>query len=289
MGRRLAIAVLTCLAAAPAAAQAQSGNGPKSEAAGAGTVQATFTYRKTSSYEARDMRLFITRAEAPALSNDDVGKACKACSPTIPLGAFAGPDEKSLTVRDLDADGEPEVLLDLYTGGAHCCFITVLYRWDGMGYRRSVRQWGDPGYRLGDVGRDGKVEFLSANGSFAYAFCAYVCSYMPLQIWRLENGRFTDVTRSFPDRIAKDLASARSAYERARKRSSYRPFVKGILPAICADLALLGRAKECDAVLARALRRGELGADQVDLGPSGRKYVADVKAFLRRGGYLPAR
>src|SRR5262245_46897289 len=30
----------------------------------------------------------------------------------------------SARVRDLDADGEPEVFLDTYTGGAHCCSVT---------------------------------------------------------------------------------------------------------------------------------------------------------------------
>jgi hypothetical protein len=31
-------------------------------------------------------------------------------------------------VRDLDGDGEPEVLVDFYWGGVHCCFYTDVYR-----------------------------------------------------------------------------------------------------------------------------------------------------------------
>lgn len=35
----------------------------------------------------------------------------------------------ALRVRDLDGDGEPEVVLDSYLGAPHCCWYTDVYRY----------------------------------------------------------------------------------------------------------------------------------------------------------------
>src|ERR687891_1121536 len=53
-------------------------------------------------------------------------------------------------VRDLDGDGESEVVVDVYTGGAHCCTHSLLYRWrpGGERYERTTAAWGNAGYRL---------------------------------------------------------------------------------------------------------------------------------------------
>ena len=47
-----------------------------------------------------------------------------------------------LKVADLDGDGEPEVLVDTFSGGAHCCLTTRVERWDGTGYRVAGRRSG---------------------------------------------------------------------------------------------------------------------------------------------------
>jgi hypothetical protein len=41
----------------------------------------------------------------------------------------------------VDADGEPEVVTDLYTGGAHCCDISRILRWDGARYVAIDHDW----------------------------------------------------------------------------------------------------------------------------------------------------
>ena len=38
-------------------------------------------------------------------------------------------DSRSIGLRDLDGDGEPEVLLELFSGGANCCLSTLIYRY----------------------------------------------------------------------------------------------------------------------------------------------------------------
>lgn len=287
--RRLAstLVVLACLAAAPAAvAQDGAATGPQTEIATEGTVSATLSYDRVNDFEARDVRLSIVRAGVDALVGDDLGKACRECSGALPVGALADDGTKSVLLRDLTGDGEPEVLVDLYTGGAHCCSITAIYGWDGgtSAYRRLVSNWGDPGYAIKQLG--GAPALVTADARFAYAFCAYACSAMPGQVLRYEDFALVDVTAQFPARIRAEVRRLRRSLRQIRRGPADERFaIKGILPALCADLHLLGRGAACRAQLRTALRRGEVASASGDIGASGRRYVRQVLRFLRKTGY----
>jgi hypothetical protein len=286
------LAVVACLAgvatAAPAATQDRAPR-PVHETARSGAVAATLDYVRVSAFEARDVRVSITRDGAAALTDDPLGRACRACRRAMPIGGFrSGGDARSLFLRDLTGDGEPEALVDLYTGGAHCCSITAIYGWDaGTGsYRRLIHDWGDPGYTIEDLTGGPGAELLTADVRFAYAFCAYACSAMPGQVLRYEDFRLVDVTTEFPGRIRDEIRSLRGSLREIRRGPTADRFTtKGILPALCANLHLLDRGAECRAELRTALRRGEVSREPGDIGPSGRRYVRDVLRFLRKTGY----
>jgi hypothetical protein len=287
MRRLLPAAAVLAALVLPAAAQAAASTGPRQDTASRGRVTATLDYRLVAPYEARDVRLTVVRDGETVLDGDRVEEGCRGCRGAVPVGGLEGSRASSLTLRDLDGDGAMDVLVDLYTGGAHCCAVTALYRWDAAAarYRRLVHVWGDPGYRLVDAGHDGRLEFLSADDRFAYAFCAYVCSVMPVQVWRLEDGRLADVTREFPDLVRRDLKRVRRSLRRARTHDASGYALKGVLPALCADQYLLHRGSACRRALETALRRGELDRSALDLAPGGRKYVRAVLRFLRKTGY----
>ncbi|WP_304787828.1 hypothetical protein [Patulibacter sp.] len=61
----------------------------------------------------------------------------------MPMRTIFGPKlrmgKKGLVVTDQDADGVPEVAMSLFTGGAHCCVITVGYWRDASGAWKSDR------------------------------------------------------------------------------------------------------------------------------------------------------
>jgi len=279
--------VVAALAATTPAAGAATGSA-KTETLSAGPVTATLTYT-VKDFVASDVLLSITRAGMAVTSGVDIGAACKSCDGATPIGGLGSGtarDNGSLTIRDLDGDGEPEVIVDLFTGGAHCCSVSVIERFDGTTYRPLAQSWGDPGYSLRDVGGDGRPEFVTRDDSFAYRFCAYVCSLMPVRVLRYEApGRFTDVTKSLPDVVGKDAAAALKAYHSARSHRSDRFAVKGILPAYCADEYMLGHGAKCRSVLETARKRGELRHAAYDLFKSDHAYISDLLGFLKRTGY----
>src|SRR5665213_3232017 len=79
------------------------------------------------------------------------------------------PGNPALRVLDIERDGVPDVILNLYSGGAHCCSITQIYRYDvaTRSFRVVQHDFGDPGCRLETLA--GAPVFLSADDRFAYA------------------------------------------------------------------------------------------------------------------------
>jgi subtilisin-like proprotein convertase family protein len=195
--------------------------------------------------------------------------------------AYAFTRRNSVSLVDLDGDGRPEVLLWLYSGGAHCCFSVRVFQVSGATVRRSARDFGDPGARLKRVG--GRLLFVSADDRFAYAFTSFAASGLPVQLWRWRANRFVDVTRSHLGLVRAD----RDAWWRYTKGVLRQKGgdARGLLAAWAADECLLGRRAAVRAELAKLLRAGKLS------GPSewlqGRAYVNALWKLLRKLGYTP--
>jgi subtilisin-like proprotein convertase family protein len=243
-----------------------------------GAVSADLSYREThGSYS--DLRVAIRRHGRVAFSDPVARVACHDCAVS---GLSAIFDSHPLTIRDLDADGEPEVLVDLYTGGAHCCFYTVVFRWDGQHYRGSPILWGDPGYELRDLNHDGRPELVTADDRFAYTFTYYAASVLPIRILHYDHGRFVDATGEFPALVRSEAAELRSEYLKARGPED----VRGILAAYLADEYRLGRSAEGWQLVQEAYRRGDVSPPHADpIWPAGKKYLAALRRFLSRSGY----
>src|SRR5436309_12192689 len=139
-------------------ADAPQSTTPVPETATAGNVRAELDYVKDvddsgfTSY--RDLRLTISRdgrvvASAPPSSGAIDG-----------LWPANGWQEgvKSVHVADLDGDHEPEVDVDLYTGGLHCCHMLWAYRWNGTMYVSHEMQTGSFPYTERDLNHDGRPE-----------------------------------------------------------------------------------------------------------------------------------
>jgi len=256
----LLLAALALACAAPSAAADSAG----SAGAGTGTTAAEVTW-KAARIGVSGVHLKVTRDGATTFDADPfAGGDCGdgGCS-LAPLGG------NPLRVVDLDGDGSPEVLLDSFTGGAHCCQLTQILRAGPAGADvRQERNWADPGYRLKDLDQDGRPEFVTADAAFGYEFAAFAFSLSPVKILDWRAGTFRNRTRAFPARVRTDLASLRRSLGDLKRR--HLP-TKGAIAAITADLYSLGRGKDARAYLAGA--------------PGGRAFHASVLKFLHRYGY----
>jgi hypothetical protein len=246
-----------------------------------GEVTATLSYDKRKDTY-RDFRVEVVRA-GQTLVDEALPEGCRTC---FAIPAFSRGNQKSIVVRDLDGDAEPEVLAALYTNGAHCCTISTLYGFqaDVGDYTRVRRNWRDAAYQLRDLGNDGVVEFHSRDANFAYAFAAYSESFLPVQVFRYRGGRLVDVTPSFPRLIREDARDALRLYRRYRDDGDVNP--RGFLAGWVADKYRLGQRRRANRTLRRLLRNGRLGRTApFQVGPAGRRYVKQLKRFLRKHGY----
>ncbi len=272
-GAFLAALVLT---AVPATALAES----VEETAALGATEARFAYDRDGD-EVTGMMLTVVRAGEVVLDGPVAVAGCE--EPFCLPGGHH--DRPSVQVVDLDRDGEPEVLLDVFTGGAHCCVATRLLRWDGSGYAAADHDWRDPGYRLRDLQGDGAPELVSADARFAYRFASFAGSAMPVAVWGLREGRLTDVTREHLDLVRRDAARWLRIW-RGRRGDRGREAL-GVLAAWAADEYRLGHRAQVRRHLRVALRRGWLrGAPGW---PRGERFIRELDRFLLRTGYARPR
>jgi hypothetical protein len=247
------------------------------ETATSGTVSATLSYDHVEdSFEYTNVHLTISRAGTQVLAADPTFDNCDS-----PYCAPAGQGNRdSVLVRDLDADGEPEVIVDFYTGGAHCCYLSRFYRFDGTTYVPADRNFGDPGYRIADLDGDRVMELLTADYRFGYAFTAFAFSVMPIRIYDLRVGNWELVTTHFRDRIRKDAAAAWKTFTKISRNEEPR----GAIAAWTADQLMLGHKRSATRTLNRLARHGRLPGDGFPP-KSQRKFVRNLLRFLARRSY----
>ncbi|QEC50016.1 hypothetical protein FSW04_22220 [Baekduia soli] len=214
----------------------------------AGATSATLSWG-AADFGITDPRLAITRA---GVSYDvAITDICQEGCILVADDAHTAPGDSVLKVADLDADGEPEVLVDTFSGGAHCCVTTRVLTFDGSAYTPTDIFWGDVGYRLRDADGDGRPELVGADPRFSGAFTAFAASGFPAQVLQVTHGAVADVTRRFPAVVAADARRQLRDLRRLRRGDD----VRGLLAAYVADEYSLGRAATARAELAHQLRR----------------------------------
>lgn len=273
----LALVAALVLAVGPASASAADAG---SATASSGAVSATMTWERAEFGHANP-HLVVTRAGATVFDGSPIlnSKSCRegGCS-----YAASGERPGPLQVVDLDAEGSPEVLVDAFTGGAHCCAVTEIIQFTPTGYTGREAFWGDPGYELRDLDGDMRPEFITYDDAFAAAFTSYAASVFPRLVLDYDAAAktgFRDVTRRFPALARSNMRRALKALRAARKG---RYETLGAVSAYVADLYLLGRGREVRPYLKRARARGDLR--DID-GRASRSFERKLLAFLHKRGY----
>ena len=248
----------------------------------AGDVTATLSWKKNFA-DTKDLRLAIDRAGTTVY--DQKVKA-KDCGEPIPGFACPWPPlAKALQLHDLDGDGEADVVVSGFTGGAHCCLLALVYHWNGTAYEKSEYNFLDPGFTLADLNGDGRFEFVSRDPRFLYLYGSFAESVTPIQIFAFDGEEFSDVTTDFTPAVADDAKTLKREYKR-RARSRRQFGVRPAIAAYVADLYTLGRRQDAKQTLQKALDEGLLDRNnRFEIGPFGEKFIASLNRYLRKFGY----
>jgi hypothetical protein len=160
--------------------------------------------------------------------------------------------------RDLDSDGEPELLYHVDTGLPHCCHVIQVFRLraDRNGYRSTAHNFLEGPTATRDLNGDGRTEFITADAAFQQFRLASGKNALPIHIYRYDRVRFTDVTRSYRGRLRAEASRFLSTYRRTRGKSDGSWFAP--LMAWAADEYRLGHRKAVLAFLRREAKHGHL-------------------------------
>jgi hypothetical protein len=251
--RRRAVAGAVALVAAVMAfgAPAASANDPGSVTHAAGATSATLEWDKAD-YGIANPRLYVIRDGVRYdLTIVDV---CDEGCIVVPDEPGADPGTSAVKVADLDGDGEPEVLVDTFSGGAHCCVTTRLLTFDGTGYAPKDIAWRDVGYVLRDADGDGRPELVGYDPRFSEAFTYFAASAFPARVLQADHGAVLDVTKKFPAVVRADAKERLRDLRRAKKRDD----IRGLLAAYVADEYSLGRGATGRAEVDHQRRKGRV-------------------------------
>jgi len=145
---------------------------------------------------------------------DSILTLAQAGEPPIQIEYFSGLDPLSGT--DLTADGVPELIVNTYTGGAHCCFgVTVVSLGDVAAKIMETRP-SNCGGQFSDLDGDGVLEFVTCDDIFAYAYCSFAASPIVTAVlaYTPEAG-YAPASPQFPEQYAAGLPAQRAQAESA--------------------------------------------------------------------------
>lgn len=115
-----------------------------------------------------------------------------------------------LTGSDLNGDSFPDVVVETFSGGAHCCFGTQVYslRPDAAILILKKPESNAGGY-FEDLDADGVSEFITYDDLFAYQYCPYAAGVSVKVIMAYDAGQVLYIPASprFPEQYAEEIAT----------------------------------------------------------------------------------
>ncbi len=91
--------------------------------------------------------------------------------------------------RDVTGDGHPDLVIETYSGGAHCCWSTIIYDLGPTLTEVLRSRPSNCGGVLRDLDGDGVLEFETCDDVFAYVYCPYAMSPSVRAVLRYQPGQ----------------------------------------------------------------------------------------------------
>lgn len=137
--------------------------------------------------------------------------------PPIQIESVSGFGQQNGT--DVNGDGFPEVVVETYSGGAHCCFNTVAFTMKGSSIKKVLDTApSNCGGSFTDLNGDGVMEFDTCDDSFAYTYCPYAASPVVRAIFQYDpaQGLYLPASPRFADLYADAIAEHTKFAEQTR-------------------------------------------------------------------------
>ena len=112
-----------------------------------------------------------------------------------------------LTGQDITGDGNPDLIFETFSGGAHCCFSTFIYDLGPTLTKLLESQPSNCGGNFQDLDGDGVYEFLTCDDLFAYKYCPYAWSPLVQAVLKYQPGSgYLAAGSRYPGLYAEDIA-----------------------------------------------------------------------------------
>lgn len=106
---------------------------------------------------------------------------------------------------DMDGDGEMEFVVEVLHCGASCANVIQVYDYDPLRdeYLLFDEFYGALGEDYKDVDGDGNPEIFSRNTN-VFSYMSTSSAFAPILIYKYRDGKFSDVTKEYPQLIKED-------------------------------------------------------------------------------------
>ena len=148
---------------------------------------------------------------------------------------------EALTGTDINGDGNPEVIIETYSGGAHCCFGTQVYSLGKQPKLILKKPESNAGGQFEDLDGDGIYEFITYDDIFAYQYCAYAGSpfVKSILVYDPVQALYQPASPLFPEEYIQDILTHTETAAKA-KPSEYGEWDEttkcGVLPLVLAHI-----------------------------------------------------
>ncbi|MEM7738658.1 MAG: hypothetical protein AAF267_23040 [Deinococcota bacterium] len=117
-------------------------------------------------------------------------------------------DIADVTGTDITGTGVPNLVLESFSGGAHCCFTTAVLELTPVPQEVLTTPYGECGGDFVDLDDNGTLEYRTCDDSFAYEYCSYASSPLVLSIMSYDAslGQYVAAGPSYPAEFAGEIA-----------------------------------------------------------------------------------
>jgi hypothetical protein len=158
------------------------------------------------------------------------------------------------TGTDLTGEGHPDVVIEVFTGGAHCCLSTIVYDLGPTLTKVLETPLSNCGGSFQDLDSDGVAEYVTCDDLFAYVYCCYAGSPAAQVVLRYDpESGYVPASPRYGDTYAGPIVADTQIAENAEpgERCEWDETTKcGVLPLVL-DLLYAGQDAQAWAELNR--------------------------------------